>query len=123
MKITLATCALNQWALDFQGNLKRSLQSFELAREQGACYRLGPELELSGYGCNDHFMEIDTITHSFEILFKLMSSKETFNIIGDVGMPVIHRGVRYNCRVIFYNREILLIRPKVLNINIEIFGK
>ncbi|XP_069865777.1 glutamine-dependent NAD(+) synthetase isoform X2 [Dipodomys merriami] len=27
-------------------------------------------------------------------------------------MPVMHRNVRYNCRVIFLNRRILLIRPK-----------
>nr|XP_010955103.1 glutamine-dependent NAD(+) synthetase isoform X4 [Camelus bactrianus] len=28
-------------------------------------------------------------------------------------MPVMHRNVRYNCRVIFLNRRILLIRPKM----------
>lgn len=27
--------------------------------------------------------------------------------------PVLHRGVRYNCRVIFLNGQILLIRPKL----------
>ena len=26
-KVTLACCALNQWALDFDGNLKRILRS------------------------------------------------------------------------------------------------
>lgn len=54
---TLATCTLNQWALDFTGNLARSLLSFRIAKENGAKYRLGPELELCGYGCNDHFLE------------------------------------------------------------------
>lgn len=47
-KITLAVCSLNQWALDFEGNLKRILQSIGEAKEKGACYRLGPELEVSG---------------------------------------------------------------------------
>ena len=28
-------------------------------------------------------------------------------------MPVIHGGVRYNCRIFVLNREILLIRPKL----------
>ncbi|XP_032977256.1 glutamine-dependent NAD(+) synthetase isoform X2 [Rhinolophus ferrumequinum] len=28
-------------------------------------------------------------------------------------MPVMHRNVRYNCRVIFLNRKILLVRPKM----------
>lgn len=26
-KVILSTCALNQWALDFEGNYKRTLQS------------------------------------------------------------------------------------------------
>jgi NAD+ synthase (glutamine-hydrolysing) len=28
-------------------------------------------------------------------------------------MPVVHRGVRYNCRVFLLNRQIVLIRPKM----------
>nr|XP_012308432.1 glutamine-dependent NAD(+) synthetase isoform X2 [Aotus nancymaae] len=73
-KVTVATCALNQWALDFEGNLQRILKSIEIAKNRGARYRLGPELEI---------------------------------------WPVMHRNVRYNCRVIFLNRKILLIRPKM----------
>ncbi|XP_012589779.1 PREDICTED: glutamine-dependent NAD(+) synthetase [Condylura cristata] len=45
-KVTLATCALNQWALDFEGNLQRILKSIEVAKHKGARYRLGPELEI-----------------------------------------------------------------------------
>ncbi len=60
----------------------------------------------SGYGCNDHFYEEDTILHSWEVsnpcsclahnLFKadlfvkvlaqLLQAEETQGIIGDVGM-------------------------------------
>uniref|UniRef100_A0A670YCK9 Glutamine-dependent NAD(+) synthetase n=1 Tax=Pseudonaja textilis TaxID=8673 RepID=A0A670YCK9_PSETE len=72
--VTVATCALNQWALDFDGNLERIFKSIEIAKEKGARYRLGPELEI---------------------------------------WPVMHRNVRYNCRVIFLNKKILLIRPKI----------
>nr|XP_035119572.2 glutamine-dependent NAD(+) synthetase isoform X5 [Callithrix jacchus] len=45
-KVTVATCALNQWALDFEGNLQRILKSIEIAKNRGARYRLGPELEI-----------------------------------------------------------------------------
>lgn len=27
--------------------------------------------------------------------------------------PVVHKGVRYNCRVVFYNKRLVLIRPKM----------
>nr|XP_045008151.1 glutamine-dependent NAD(+) synthetase isoform X1 [Jaculus jaculus] len=112
-KVTVATCALNQWALDFEGNCRRILKSIKIAKSRGAKYRLGPELEICGYGCWDHYHESDTLLHSFHVLAKLLGSSITQNIICDVGMPVMHRNVRYNCRVIFLNRKILLIRPKM----------
>lgn len=45
-KVTVACCTLNQWALDFEGNVARILQSVLEARELGAVYRTGPELEV-----------------------------------------------------------------------------
>ena len=30
------------------------------------CQQVGPELEIPGYGCEDHFLEQDTIEHSWE---------------------------------------------------------
>ncbi|XP_028649625.1 glutamine-dependent NAD(+) synthetase isoform X1 [Erpetoichthys calabaricus] len=116
-KVTLATCALNQWALDFDGNLDRILKSIEIAKSKGATYRLGPELEICGYGCSDHFYESDTPLHCFQVLEELLTSPVTQDIICDVGMPVMHRNVRYNCRVLFLNKKILLIRPKMMLAN------
>lgn len=112
-KVTVATCALNQWALDFEGNFQRILKSIQIAKNKGARYRLGPELEICGYGCWDHYHESDTLLHSLQVLAALLDSPITQDIICDVGMPVMHRNVRYNCRVIFLNRKILLIRPKM----------
>ena len=111
--ITVATCNLNQWALDFDGNLKRILQSCEEAKEKGASYRLGPELEICGYGCEDHFLESDTFLHCWESLMKLFESGATDDgLLCDFGMPILYHGARYNCRVLCCNRKILLIRPK-----------
>lgn len=111
---TLATCNLNQWALDFDGNLQRIAQSIQLAKAAGAKYRLGPELEISGYGCEDAFLEGDTIRHSWEVLAEILSGDLTDGILCDLGMPVMHQGVRYNGRVLALNRRILLIRPKLI---------
>lgn len=30
--------------------------------------QVGPELEVPGYGCEDHFLEQDTIEHSWECI-------------------------------------------------------
>ncbi|KAJ3127900.1 glutamine-dependent NAD(+) synthetase [Nowakowskiella sp. JEL0407] len=115
--ITVATCALNQWALDFTGNYKRILESIRIAKAAGAKYRLGPELEITGYGCNDHFLEGDTNLHSWEVLIKLIKSEECRDMLIDVGMPVTHKNVNYNCRIFFLNKKILLIRPKLFLAN------
>jgi hypothetical protein len=37
---TLATCNLNQWAMDFEGNLRRIRDSIAAARQAGATYRV-----------------------------------------------------------------------------------
>jgi NAD+ synthase (glutamine-hydrolysing) len=108
----VACCALNQWALDFEGNYQRIKQSILTAKRMGAKLRSGPELEVCGYGCNDHFYEIDTFNHCWEILELLLRDESLHDILCDIGMPVMHKNVRYNCRVIFLNSVIYLIRPK-----------
>lgn len=67
----------------------------------------------SGYSCEDHFYESDTLLHSWEVLAELLRSPICENILIDVGMPVMHKNVNYNCRVAFINKKILLIRPKM----------
>ena len=112
--VTLATCSLNQWALDFTGNLERVMESIRRAKKAGCVFRLGPELELSGYGCEDHFLESDTELHCWQSLAHILQSDATEGILVDIGMPVTHRGVRYNCRVSCLNHRILLVRPKIV---------
>lgn len=44
---------------------------------------------------------------------ELIRGGHTDGIVCDVGMPVMHRGVRYNCRAFLLNRRVLLMRPKL----------
>ncbi|SSD60446.1 probable Glutamine-dependent NAD(+) synthetase [Saccharomycodes ludwigii] len=111
--ITLATCNLNQWALDFEGNRDRILESIKISKEKKARLRVGPELEITGYGCLDHFLEDDLYLHSWEMYASILKTPETFDILLDIGMPVVHKNVRYNCRLLSFNGKILLIRPKI----------
>jgi NAD+ synthase (glutamine-hydrolysing) len=43
----------------------------------------------------------------------LLLGDATDGILVDIGMPVLHKNVRYNCRVFCLNRRIVLIRPKM----------
>lgn len=115
--ITIATCSLNQWALDFEGNRDRIVQSILEAKKQGASLRVGPELEIPGYGCLDHFLENDTYLQSWEMYSTILKNKDTYGILLDVGIPIIHKNRRYNCRILSYDGKILLIRPKIVLAN------
>mmetsp|Transcript_10444 Transcript_10444/g.33049 ORF Transcript_10444/g.33049 Transcript_10444/m.33049 type:complete len:337 (-) Transcript_10444:1574-2584(-) len=109
----LATCNLNQWAMDFRGNLERIEASIREAKAAGCTFRTGPELEVTGYSCEDSFLEADTLAHAWESLAALLASDLTDGILCDIGMPVMHRNVSYNCRVVLLNRRVVGVRPKV----------
>ncbi|KAM0247869.1 hypothetical protein ACHAQJ_009685 [Trichoderma viride] len=111
--ITLATCSLNQWALDWEGNLGRIRESILKAKEAGATLRTGPELEVSGYGCLDHFLESDIYDHSMDMLSKILTDTSLHGILIDVGLPIMHRGCRYNSRAIILDGKLLCLRPKL----------
>jgi NAD+ synthase (glutamine-hydrolysing) len=111
-RCVFSTCNLDNWALDFDGNLEKIASSIRIAKSQGAKYRLGPELEISGYSCEDHFLELDTFLHSDQSLAAILKSDLTDDMLCDIGCPILHDGIRYNCRVFCLNRKIVLIRPK-----------
>lgn len=62
-------CSLNQWSLDLPGNRDRIIRSIVLAKEAGASLRVGPELEITGYGCLDHFLELDLYEQCWEVCY------------------------------------------------------
>ncbi|EFQ98086.1 glutamine-dependent NAD(+) synthetase [Nannizzia gypsea CBS 118893] len=111
--VCVATCSLRNWALDFEGNTKRIIESIHKAKAAGATLRVGPELEICGYSCLDHFFEADLYLHCWEMLCIILKDRSCDGILLDIGMPVMHRNNRFNCRVICLNGKILLIRPKL----------
>jgi NAD+ synthase (glutamine-hydrolysing) len=47
--IVVAACSLNQWALDWEGNIVRIKESIRVVKSKGATLRVGLELEVSSY--------------------------------------------------------------------------
>jgi predicted amidohydrolase len=77
-----------------------------------ACSGISTSMQLLTTG-RDHFLEGDTDMHCWESLSEIIQHPDCQDILLDVGMPVKHKNVRYNCRIICYNKEIILIRPKL----------
>ncbi|OIW09899.1 hypothetical protein TanjilG_32048 [Lupinus angustifolius] len=111
--VKVATCNLNQWAMEFDFNTRQIKHSISKAKQSGAIIRLGPELEITGYGCEDHFLELDTVNHSWECLKEILLGDWTDDIVCSIGMPIIKGSERYNCQVLCLNRKIIMIRRKM----------
>ncbi|KAK3854148.1 hypothetical protein Pcinc_039353 [Petrolisthes cinctipes] len=113
----LSTCALSQWALDYRGNYERIIESIQEAKAAGSRYRCGSELDITGYGCGDHHLEIDTLQQAWKVVASLLQHPACSDIMVDVGLPVMHKNIIYNCRLVFCNRKVLLVRPKMMLAN------
>lgn len=115
LRVNVAAVSTNQHALDFTENKRRIFRSIEMCKSIGVAYRAGGELEVSGYSCDDHFKELDTIYHCWEVVNDLLQTDLTENIIVEMNMPVIHKSVCYNSKVLLLNRRVVFIRPKAEN--------
>lgn len=111
MSFKVAIFSLNQWALDFAGNTARIIKSIEESRQEGAVYRSGPELELSGYSLDDAFYETDTVYHCWQCVRQILHVSRNTEMVIDLGMPVKF-GALYNCRLFMFRGRILCIRAK-----------
>jgi predicted amidohydrolase/NH3-dependent NAD+ synthetase len=113
--VRVATCTLSQFVLQYKENTDRIIESIKAAKAAECTYRIGPELEISGYSCEDHFYESDTLDMSWYYLGTILEKQkgELKDILCDIGTLVMHNGVRYNCRVFCLNGKIVLIRPKM----------
>ena len=86
---TLDSSKQNQWALDYAGNLERIRESIKIAKQRGAKLRVGPELEVCGYGLLDHFLESEVYDNSMAMLKEILLDRSLDDIIIDLGMPVM----------------------------------
>ena len=92
----VGVATLNQWAMDFDLNKKHIIESIQIAKKKfiiviygrGCTYRVGPELEICGYSCEDHFLENDTVQHCWYLIinvnigkFYMTSFKQTSLVI------------------------------------------
>lgn len=87
-KAIISGSTLNQWAMDFTHNGSNIMDSVERSIREGSRLRMGAELEVCGYSCEDHFLEEDTLTHCWEVCRDILK-KDYRDIIVCIGMPVM----------------------------------
>jgi NAD+ synthase (glutamine-hydrolysing) len=114
LHVKLGLVSINTVPLDFKRNYKHIMQSIQECIDLGCTIRIGSELEISGYGCGDHFAEYDTIYHSWDIIKDILKSGITEQIVCELGTPVLHKAALYNARVILYQTKVVAIRVKTI---------
>lgn len=119
MKCSIVSVStVNQWSMDFTGNEERIKESIRQSKiDHNAKIRIGPELEISGYTCEDHFFEPDTIYHSWKVLASLLdfTSRSPYNdMLCMFGMAISLAGLIYNCSIYTYNGKLIMIKPKLI---------
>lgn len=108
--IKVATAALNQTPLDWDGNRARIAAAIAEARTRGARVLCLPELCITGYGCEDAFHAPGTHRLAWEQLRSLLP--ETKGLAVNFGLPVEHSGAVFNGCAMAIDGELLGVVPK-----------
>ena len=91
--MSVPTLKQSSLACKFQHKLSHFLECVFQQQQQHLinCYMLCACVYDSGYGCSDHYLESDTLLHSFQVLAELLKSPTCTDIICDVGMYAAHQ--------------------------------
>ena len=103
--LRVAGAALNQTPLDWEGNLRNILFAIREAKEKQVRILCLPELCITGYGCEDWFLSDYVPEKAFNQLAKI--APECKGIAVAVGLPLVHRGLRYNSVCMIDDERIL----------------
>lgn len=102
--IRVGAGCLNQIPLDWAGNRRRILEAISQARTAEVSVLCLPELAISGYGCEDHFLSHEVSERSWDSLLEIVP--ETQGLVVAVGLPVWVKNSIYNAVALLVDGEI-----------------
>ncbi|MCR5101328.1 MAG: NAD(+) synthase, partial [Butyrivibrio sp.] len=93
-------------------NADRVIEQMDLAYKKGAKLVVFPELVLTGYTCNDLFLQDELIEGAFEALKKIIRHSCDMECVFFIGLPFEYDGKLYNCAAVVDNGELVAMVPK-----------
>lgn len=93
-------------------NAKEIIKMVTEAHEKGISIVTTPELSLTGYTCQDLFLQDRLIEESYSALETILKETEKLDIITILGMPIRLDNQMFNCAVVITKGKILGIVPK-----------
>lgn len=97
---------------DVKHNLEQVIAGLEEAEGQGAQLAVFPELCLTGYTCQDLFLQSTLVDEALSALLSLAKFTECKEILAFVGLPWEYCGLLYNVAAAVWKGRILALIPK-----------
>jgi NAD+ synthase (glutamine-hydrolysing) len=108
--IKVGAASLNQTPLDWERNKKNVIDALYEAKREGVKILCLPEMAITGYGCEDHFLSEAVRDSAWDVLQDLLPCTE--GIFTCFGVPYLLHNALYNVMVCVYDKEIIGIVPK-----------
>lgn len=102
--IKVACAAVNQTPLDWIHNRDNLIAVIKQAQKQGVQILCTPELSITGYGCEDTFLSVNTCQIALEMLQEIVP--HTKHILVAVGLPLLYRDGLYNVVAVIVDGKI-----------------
>lgn len=93
-------------------NAKEIIKMIKVAEKEGVAIVTTPELSLTGYTCQDLFLQDCLIDEAYIALKTILKETEKLNIISILGMPIRVDNQMFNCAVTISKGQILGVVPK-----------
>ncbi len=110
IRVAAATPALR--VADCNYNAGKTIDLMREAERQSVSLVVFPELGLSGYTCQDLFLQPVLLQGALEALETIVSASEEMEVVAVVGLPLRWQGKLYNCAVAVQGGEVLGVVPK-----------
>ncbi|WP_312102770.1 NAD(+) synthase [Lachnoclostridium sp.] len=110
--VKVAAITPNIKVADCEYNVNEIIHQIEEAKQKGAKVIVCPELCITGYTCEDLFLQNTLLTGALEGLNKLIDFSKDIDALIAVGMPFLKDGKLFNVAAVLYQGELLGVVPK-----------
>ncbi len=110
--ITVASAVPTVSVADCFSNLENMKQQIAVAEDKGVEIMVFPELSITGYSCQDLFMQQHLVDCAEECLSRLLDFTRALDIILIIGVPVVAANMLFNCAAVIHHGRLIGIVPK-----------
>ncbi len=110
--IKVAAATPNIKVADCKHNYKAITEAIDEACQKNAKIIVLPELCVTGYTCNDLFLQQTLLKNAYETAEQIAKDSQNKDILIAVGFPFVYLSKLYNVAAIIYGGEILCLIPK-----------